>query len=113
MRLLKSCLAERIQDGLGLLLEDPNLYDDAIEELSSTYGNPLLVSRAIISKNRALPKVPSVSDFSTLHRFSTTFRGAVATLQSSGFESEVNSGSLLEIVLEKLPNELKTSGVRK
>ena len=50
MRLFKSCLAERIQDGLGLLLEDPNLYDDAIEELSSTYGNPLLVSRVIISK---------------------------------------------------------------
>ena len=108
LRLLESCLSDRIRDSLGMLLEIPELYGEALEELSSTYGNPLLVSRAIFQRIRKLPRVNNVLDFSTLHGFSTSLRGAVATLQSGGFKSEVESAALLECVLEKLPHELKS-----
>ena len=41
--LLRSCLKSNIQKSLGSCLNDPALYDEALEELESSFGHPYLI----------------------------------------------------------------------
>ncbi|KZS00939.1 Uncharacterized protein APZ42_002569, partial [Daphnia magna] len=46
MAILKQCLTQDIQDGLGDSLSSSALYEKALRELEETYGHPQLVSRS-------------------------------------------------------------------
>ncbi|EFX61622.1 hypothetical protein DAPPUDRAFT_272423 [Daphnia pulex] len=48
MAILKRCLTSEIRDGLGDSLSSPALYQEALQELESTYGHPQIVSRTYI-----------------------------------------------------------------
>ncbi|XP_045029733.1 uncharacterized protein LOC123472386 [Daphnia magna] len=113
MALLRSCLKPNIQQSLGDCLNDPALYEAALEELECTYGHPHLISRAYIRTILDLPKVPHFNDYRALLGFSTSLRGAVSSLKNGGYENELNSGGLLEIILDKLPADIQSKWGKK
>jgi hypothetical protein len=113
MALLRSCLKSNIQQSLGSCLNDPALYDAALEELESTFGHPYLISRTYIQTILDLPKVTHVNDYRAIQNFSTSLRGAVSSLKNGGYENELNSGGMLEIILDKLPAEIQSNWGKK
>ena len=113
MALLRSCLKPNIQQSLGDCLNDVSLYDAALEKLMCTYGHPHLISRTYIRTILDLPKVTHVYDYRAILGFSTSLRGAVSSLKNGGYEHELNSGGMLEIILEKLPADIQSKWGRK
>ena len=107
MAILKRSLSEDIRSGLGDSLSSPSLYHEALAELESTYGHPKIVSRAYIQSLMELPKV-SNNDYKMLLKFSQTVTGSVSSLKNGGYENELKSSAMLELVLAKLPSELQS-----
>ena len=113
MALLRRCLKPEIQESLGDCINDPTMYDSALEELATTYGHPHIISRAYIRTIINLPKITSFGDYKTVLNFETTLRGAAASLKNGGYEFELKAGVLLESVVEKLPSELQSKWGKK
>jgi hypothetical protein len=113
MALLRSCLKSNIQQSLGDCLNDPALYEAALEELECTYCHPHLISRTYIRSILDLPKVLYFNDYRALLGFSTSLCGAVSSLKNGGYENELNSGGLLEIILDNLPADIQSKWGKK
>ena len=48
------------------------------------------------------------NDYRVILNFSTSLRGAVSSLKNGGYENELNSGWMLEIILDQLPVEIQS-----
>lgn len=112
MALLKRSLSEDIRSGLGDALSSSSLYTEALEVLQSTYGHPHLVSKAYIQTLIELPKVNS-NDYKGLLKASQSINGAVSSLRDGGFHNELQSSSLLDIIVTKLPLDIQSRWGRK
>ncbi|XP_046632214.1 uncharacterized protein LOC124311889 [Daphnia pulicaria] len=107
MAILKRCLTSEIRDGLGDSLSSPALYQEALQELESTYGHPQIVSRTYIQSLIQLQRV-SANDYKALLKFSQAVNGVVASLRSGGYQHELKSSGLLDIIVTKLPSEVQS-----
>ncbi|XP_045023214.1 uncharacterized protein LOC123467324 [Daphnia magna] len=106
MAILKQCLTQDIRDGLGDSLSSPALYEKALRELEETYGHPQLVSRSYIQSLINLPKL-NMNDYKSLLKASQNINGSVASLKSGGYEKELYSVTLMELVHSKMPLDIQ------
>jgi hypothetical protein len=107
MAILKRCLTSEIRDGLGDSLSSPLLYQEALKQLESTYEHPQIVSRTYIQSLTQLPRV-SANDYKVLLKFSQAVKGAVASLRSRGYQHELETPGLLDIIVTKLTSEVQS-----
>ena len=89
---------------MGDILNNPDMCDQAIQELENTYGNPHMVSRSYIRTLLQMSKVQNLSDYNALLKMSNTIRGAVSSLRAGGYGHELTSGTTLEMMLDKIPS---------
>ena len=108
MAVLRKCLEPNVQDALGDCLNDPALYEEALVELATSFGHFHLISRVYLRTILGLPRVSHLNDYPALLSFSSALRGAAASLRNGGYEAELTTGSLLELVLDKLPGEIQS-----
>ena len=113
MAMLQRCLTQEVQDSLGDSLLNPEMYAEAIEMLKSLYGNPYLISRTYIRSLMDLPRVSHINQYAQLLSFSNSIIGAVRSLKNSGYEHELDSSAILESILDKLPNEVRSKWGKK
>ena len=107
MAVLKQCLSDDIKDGLGDSLSSPALYSQALQELEETYGHPKIVSRSYIQSLLNVPKI-NCNDYKSLLKVSQNINGSVSSLKSGGYQHELQSSTLLEIVLTKMPPDIQS-----
>lgn len=107
MAIVRLCLTKDIRDGLGDSLSSPALYEKALRELEETYGHPHLISRWYIQSLINLPKL-NVNDYKSLLMASQNINGSVASLKNGGYENELSSVTLMELVNSKMPADIQS-----
>lgn len=80
----------------------PEMFNNAMEELQRKYGSLQLFSMECLSKLMGLPPLIE-DDHLAVKKLSSTVRGAVATLAHTGHASELGSYSTLIQLLNQLP----------
>lgn len=103
---LREMLAPDVRHGLEQMLRNPSNYSRVLKELHNKYGDPYLISRAYL---HGLQRIRSCrdGDYKSLKDFAAQLHDAVCGLVDEGC-NELCSGSSLELMIEKLPNELKS-----
>ena len=100
---LRNYLPTHIQESLGSALLQPHMFNYAIQELQRKYSSPQMVSVDCIAKLLSLPTLKE-DDLSALKHFTSTARGAVATLAYTGHSAQLECHSILLQILNKLPS---------
>ena len=104
---LTNHLSPEVRNTISDALHDPALYNLAIARLYEEYGHDIVVSEAHVDKLLALPAVKS-NDPAGLKKFSNELHGAVSALIHSKHVHELNSTGTLKLLLQKLPNGIRT-----
>ena len=60
-----------------------------------------------------LPRVSDVNQYAQLLSFSNSINGAVRSLKNSGYEHELDSSAILESILDKLPDKVRSKWGKK
>jgi hypothetical protein len=103
---LRTLLPKDIKDSLGSALLHPSMFNYAMQELQRKYGSPHLVSMDCFNRLSTLPTLKE-DDLPALKRFSSTVRGAVATLAYNGHGVQLECYPTLLSLLNKLPSGLR------
>ena len=96
----------KIRESLGETLHNPCLYREALRELTTLYGHPHIVLRAYLRSIMDLPNLRE-NDNEGVLSFSSKLRGAAASLNYGGYQHELDSGGMLERIVDKLPLSLR------
>lgn len=107
MAYLRHCLSPNIRKLLGDCLNNATLYENALDQLEQLFGNPQVLSDAYIRTIQSLPNLKRSNDYDSLLNFSTTLRGAVASLRTLKCKTELKSSAMLTLLIDKLPDNLK------
>ena len=98
---LSTLLPSEVKESLGATLLQPHMFAYAMRELEKKYGSPQMVSMDCIGRMLGLPPLKE-DDLPALKHFSSTVRGAVATLASTGHSAQLACHSTLLQLLNKL-----------
>ncbi len=102
---LRNMLAPEVRNGLEQMLRNPNNYERVIEELRNKYGDPYLITRAYLQGLQRI-KTCRDGDNSSLQELAAQLHDATSGLQDENC-THMCSGPSLELVVEKLPSELR------
>ena len=105
MGILRQMISPEIRKSLGNILNDPNLYDQALYQLKKRYGDPYKISRAHLQSLHDI-KPCCQDDLDSLRSFWLQLKESVTTLQAGGDETDLICSSNVERVAEKLPRNL-------
>ena len=103
MSILANCLSPALQRTYARELQRPDFYNRLLQALEERYGQADRVSEACLDRLLSLPPTRD-GDLQGLIRFQEELSGCVATLQLSGFQTELESSTLLRQVVGRLPN---------
>ena len=103
---LSTLLSSDVKESLGATLLQPHMFAHAMRELEKKYGSPQMVSMECIGRMLGLPTLKE-DDLPSLKHFSSTVRGAVATLASPGHSAQLACHSTMLQLLNKLPPTLR------
>ena len=108
MAILKQLLTTEVRAYVAEYLSTPSLYYEALAALKKRYGHPQIVARAHL---RGLISLPSVreDDFAGIAKLSRAIYGSMHALQTGGYEQDLQSGMVLEQIVEKLPPKLRNN----
>ena len=102
---LGNALPHQVKLQLGQLIIVPALYRHALAELHRLYGSRTVIVKACTAALENLKPFGN-NDHQGLIEFSASLRSIVATLQLSGFDSELNSYSNVNSVLKRVSPKL-------
>ena len=106
MGVLRQMLDPNVRASLGMTLNDPNLYPRALEQLKRRYGDPYKIARAHMQALNEMKPFRG-DDLNALKTFWYELRGSVTNLQANGGEGEIQCGSNVDRLVEKLPLSLR------
>jgi len=104
---LRQHLVKEVRDTIADSLQVPSQYNFAVSRLYEEYGLDLVVSEAHIDKLLTLPDIQS-DDPESLKAFSNGLHAAVSALIYSGHHQEIDSTGTLKLILQKLPDSLRS-----
>ena len=107
MIILRQLLSSEVKAYIADYLTSPDSYFAELHQLQHRYGLPQLVARAHIQTLRYLLRV-NEDDPAGLANLSRAVFGAIHVLSGSGYEQDVELGMTLDIVVDKLPHQLKS-----
>ena len=81
-------------------------YQAAWNKLEKTFGKPHIIAGSQLSKIQNLPTV-KIHDSEAIVKFSRSVAACIEVLDSMGYESDLKSSTNVEIVLRKLPPNLR------
>ena len=102
---LQSCLTGEAREAVRGLLCDGSMYDEALKELESQFGDSRAVVTAALNSVLKRHSIKE-NDVDDLMHFSRSLHAAVSVLTARGFEADLAAVTNLEQVLEKLPKSL-------
>ena len=106
LQYLKMYLTPNVRSRISGLLSDPSTYQAALENLRNRYGNPLLIAQAATAKIARLPNI-KVGDLRSLDQYIGGISDIITTLKRCNQVGEINSPTVVKMVLGKLPSVWK------
>lgn len=103
---LQKCLKGKALEAVRAQLLYPNQLPNIISTLRMLYGRPEAIINSLIAKIRSEPS-PKHDQLESLISFALSVRNIVATMETSGLESHLNSPYLLQELVQKLPSQTK------
>ena len=99
---LKAAVSGTAERAVSGLLFDGSMYEDALKELETRFGNPQLISKTLIRRLLELPKLQGETT-TALRTFTDKLHNVVRTLKKYGHDADLKAATNLEQVLNKLP----------
>ena len=109
---LKASVKGTAEKAIAGMFFDGTMYDEAIKELTNRFGNPALISKALINK---LLEMPALKDENTsgLRSFVDNLHSILRTLKTYGHGADLKAAANMEQVMRKLPTAVSERWSRK
>ena len=105
---LKTLVVGKAKDAIAEFAFCGKMYRDALKTLERKFGQPQAVVTAHLDKLANYPSIKMHSSDQIIH-FSTTVSNFVGVFRSLSYEADLQSSSLLNQAVQKLPPNLKES----
>ena len=112
MAMLQQSLSPSVQESISVFLVAPECYPEALSELRSIYGDPILIAQTYLDELASLKAVPD-GDPVALRTFSYKLGAIFAGLVNEDFHQDLSASTTLSLLASKLPARLRSKWTKR